>query len=80
MPEHVLTAFEGKRVRIFPHTDEAGRRALWRWTRQLISAGAKVDAFDFKGLVRPDHSPVEDLNDLLQATNQMVAWNEVCFP
>ena len=53
----------GKRVRIFPHTDEAGKRALWRWMGQLIGAGAKVDAFNFKGLMKPDGSPVEDLND-----------------
>jgi hypothetical protein len=80
MPEHVLTVLEGKRVRILPHTDEAGKRALRRWTRQLIGAGAKVDAFDFKGLIKPDDSPVEDLNDLLRAPEHIAAWKEVCIP
>jgi len=80
MPEHILTVFEEKRVRIFPHTDEAGKLGLRRWMGQLIGAGAKVDAFDFKGLLKLDGSPVEDLNDLLQAPEQLAAWKEVCFP
>ena len=80
MPEHILTAFEEKRLRIFPHTDKAGKRALWRWMGQLIGAGAQVDAFNFKGLMKPDGSPVEDLNDLLRAPDEQAAWKEVCFP
>lgn len=80
MPEHFLTVFENKRVRIFPHNDEAGKRALRRWTGQLIGAGAKVDAFDFKGLKKADGSPVEDLNDLLRAPQEFAAWKEVCIP
>ena len=80
MPDHILTIFEQKLVRIFPHADEAGKRALWRWTGQLIGAGAKVDAFNFKGLMKPDGSPVEDLNDLLRAPDEQAAWKEVCFP
>jgi hypothetical protein len=80
MPEQILTVFEAKRLRIFPHQDDAGKRALWRWTGQLIGAGAKVDAFDFKGLRRADGSPVEDLNDLLRAPQELNAWKEVCIP
>jgi hypothetical protein len=75
-----LTVLEEKRIRIFPHQDEAGKRALWRWTGQLIGAGAKVDAFDFNGLRRADGSPVEDLNDLLRAPQELDAWKEVCTP
>ena len=41
---------------------------------------SKVDAFDFKGLRRADGSPVEDLNDLLRAPQELDAWKEVCIP
>jgi hypothetical protein len=80
MPEQILTVLEEKRVRIFRHQDEAGKYALWRWSGQLIGAGAKVEAFDFKGLRRADGSPVEDLNDLLRAPQELAAWKEVCIP
>ena len=80
MPEQILTVFEEKRIRLFPHSDEAGKRALRRWAGQLIGAGAKVDAFDFKGLRKADGSPVEDLNDLLRAPQELDAWKEVCIP
>jgi hypothetical protein len=80
MPEQILTVLEEKLVRIFLHQDEAGKRALWRWTGQLIGAGAKVDAYDFKGLRKADGSPVEDLNDLLRAPQESDACKEVCIP
>lgn len=40
--------FQGKHVRIYPHTDQAGIRAAGKWQRQLNDAGArKVDFYNF---------------------------------
>ena len=60
-----LPLFAGKRVRIFGHDDDAGRAAVERWARQLVSVGAEVDAFSFAGLRREDGKPVKDLNDAI---------------
>ena len=59
--EGALPLLAGKRIRIFPHLDSAGRQATERWARQL--AGAEVDCFDFTELHKTDGEPVTDLND-----------------
>ncbi|MGH8024153.1 MAG: CHC2 zinc finger domain-containing protein [Limisphaerales bacterium] len=59
-----LPLFAGKRIRIFGHADDEGRKAVERWTRQLETAGADCDAFNFAGLRQADESAVKDLNDL----------------
>ena len=64
IPEDALQLLGGKIIRLFPHTDEAGREAAERWARQLASVGAEVDAFDFAGLHQMNGAPVGDLNDL----------------
>jgi hypothetical protein len=56
--------FAGKRVRIFAHHDPAGRKSLEHWQAQLTGIAAKVDTYDFGGLIQSDGSPVGDLNDL----------------
>ena len=63
IPEASLPFFAGKNVRIFMHEDEAGRAAGCRWACRLAKAGARVDGFEFEGLVRHDGHPVKDLND-----------------
>ncbi len=61
-----LPFLRGKLVRLFPHADEAGRRAAREWARVLREAGAaRVDAFDLSGIVRRDGQPGKDLCDLL---------------
>jgi hypothetical protein len=51
-------------VRFFPHLDQAGSIAAYRWASQLKAAGAsKLDAFSFAGLLRADGKFVNDLND-----------------
>ncbi len=49
IPDDALPLFEGKRVRIFPHTDanEAGTSAARRWAGQLQSVAMKVDGYAF---------------------------------
>ena len=59
-----LPLFTGKRVRIYPHLDDAGQRAVERWTAQLESVNAVVDCFDLTGIPKTDGQTVKDLNDL----------------
>ncbi len=60
-----LTHFAGKVVRLFPHLDDAGRVASRAWAKQLKDAGAaRVEAFDFSGLVRADGREGKDLADV----------------
>lgn len=63
IPSEALPLFAGKRVRIFGHADEAGRKAVVRWANQLRTVGADVDAFRFDGLHKADGSLIKDLND-----------------
>jgi hypothetical protein len=63
IPESVLRRFNGKRVRIFIHNDQAGITAANRWSAQLCEAGAIVDGYSFDGLIQSNGRPVEDLND-----------------
>jgi hypothetical protein len=64
IPGDVLRLFAGKRVRLFPHADAAGLRAAANWEAQLLPVAARVDAFDFRGLLQCGGVPVKDLNDL----------------
>jgi hypothetical protein len=59
-----LPMFTDKRVRIFGHDDDAGRKAVDVWAKQLTSVGADVDAYSFTGLRKDDGEPVGDLNDV----------------
>jgi hypothetical protein len=62
-----LAKFKGKRVCLFPHVDDAGRKAMREWARQLKEAGAaRVTAFDLSGLVLADGSEGKDLADVLR--------------
>jgi hypothetical protein len=59
-----LPLFRGKRVRIYPHLDDAGRKAAERWTEQLDAVNADVDCFDLSGIPTTSNGRVADLNDL----------------
>ncbi|MBI3413894.1 MAG: toprim domain-containing protein [Verrucomicrobia bacterium] len=60
-----LAHFKGKLVCLYPHADEAGRKAAREWARQLKEAeAARVTAFDFSGLVLVDGSEGKDFADV----------------
>ena len=69
-----LPFFRGKRVRLFPHADNAGREAVRQWARTLREAGATVDAFSLARLQLMDGRPGKDLNDLLRIGAD--SWDE----
>jgi len=62
--ESALPLFTGKRVRIYPHLDDAGRKAAQRWTEQIESVNAVVDCYDLSGIPTVTGGRVGDLNDL----------------
>ena len=64
IPDDALAILAGKRIRIYPHADPAGRKAAVRWCGQLECVSCVVDAFRFDGLRRADGGAVGDLNDL----------------
>jgi hypothetical protein len=62
--ETALPHFTGKRVRIYPHLDDAGGKAAERWTAQLESVNATVDCYDLSGIPIVSGGRVGDLNDI----------------
>ena len=66
IPVDCLKYAIGKTIRLFPHADEAGRKAAARWYQQLSEAGAlHIDCLDFSDLVKIDGHPVNDLDDFI---------------
>lgn len=58
-----LLLLQGKRVRIIPHCDTAGRNAAQLWASELTRVGCQVDGYSLEGLRKRDGSPLGDLND-----------------
>jgi hypothetical protein len=56
----VLEQLRGRRVRLFPHADDAGRSAAAEWSLQLRDIGCTVDAYDFRAF------RVKDANDFVK--------------
>jgi hypothetical protein len=61
--KEALPLFTGKRVRVFGHDDDPGRKAVSVWASQLTAVGADVDACSFAGLRKADETAIKDLND-----------------
>ena len=59
-----LQLLRGKHVRIYPHNDPSGSGALANWLPQIVKAGCTVSRASFAGIMRPDGTPANDLNDL----------------
>ncbi len=72
-----LNYFRGKRVRIFPHVDDAGQMAAAAWTAELKTAGAEVLRFDLSPFSTMDGRPVKDLNDLCQVNPACLPFNGI---
>lgn len=62
---NALPFFARRRVRLYPHVDQAGWDGAVIGSEQLMSVGAIVDWYDFAGLRRVDGKEVKDLNDFL---------------
>lgn len=89
--EEALPHFHGTRVRIIMDEDtekkiktadgermiKAGAEAAARWTQQLTMAGAAVEVFSLRGLMRADGQPVKDLNDLALCNSDVVGSDEI---
>ena len=61
-----LPYFRSKWVRLFPHADDAGRKAVREWALAMREAGAsRIDASSLARLERSDGRPGKDINDLL---------------
>ena len=77
-----LTHFKGKVVCLYPHADDAGRKAAREWARQLRDAGAaRVTAFDLSGLEKVDGTEGKDLADVAlvsaESCERDAKWAEV---
>jgi len=66
IPADALPNFKNKRVRIFPHDDEAGLKAAAGWEKQLRAAGAETDCFNIGGVLLYGGETSGDLNDLVR--------------
>jgi hypothetical protein len=63
--EEAAKLLAGRHVRLYPHLDAQGQRAVRSWACQLVKAGCRVDAFDLSGCVRIDGAAGEDVADIL---------------
>ena len=66
IPADALPYFKNKRVRIFPHDDPAGLKAVAGWEKQLRQAGAETDCFRVGGVALDGGGTSKDLNDLVR--------------
>ena len=62
--EEALEHFNGKRVTLFPHVDQAGKDAAQRWGEQLHQVGVQdILVFELDGAINEQGKPVNDLYD-----------------
>ena len=62
--EAALPYFAGKKIRIFPHIDEAGKNAAVRWERQLRRVSRDVECFNLANIRLVNGVTAKDLNDV----------------
>ena len=73
-----LNHFHNKRVRMFPHHDEAGIKAAHRWTSQLRAVTEEIDYWDFSQF--PNINDLADLNSALNAVPPSLVISEEVLP
>ncbi len=71
-----LALMKGKRVRIVPHCDVAGRKAAESWAAEIAQAGCQVDGFSLEGLRKRDGTLLDDLNDATDISAEDAAQME----
>lgn len=72
-----LAHFKGKRACLYPHCDEAGKKAAREWARGLKLAGAaRVTAFDLSGLNLIDGAEGKDLADVCRIAPDCFEGNQ----
>ena len=59
-----LQLLRGKHVRFYPHNDSSGTEGFVNWLPQIVKTGCTVSRASFAGIMRPDGTPANDLNDL----------------
>jgi len=73
-----LAHFHDKRVRMFPHYDEAGTKAAERWTEQLTGIASAIDYFNFSQF--PAINDLADLNAALNSVPPTITISEEVLP
>jgi len=76
--EGALQYFHHKRVRMFPHNDDAGINAAGNWTEQLTGIASTIDYFNFSEF--PTVNDLADLNCGLRSVPPTVTLNEPILP
>ena len=84
IPDNALPYFKGKRVRIYPHLDDAGRKAAVVWERQLRRAGADARSVSLAGIRMDSGQEAKDLNDVCRMSladfaRDRTLWNLFAF-
>ena len=62
MHPDAVAILKGKRIRFYPHRDDAGAEAVERWIDQIDSERTNCDYWEFEGK-KADGALIKDLND-----------------
>jgi phage I-like protein len=65
--QSAIQMFSGKKIRIFPHNDQAGFKAARKWTAQLQPVVEAIDYFAFNRF--------DEVNDLADLNKQALTNN-----
>lgn len=76
--DSAVAYFHDKRVRMFPHYDEAGTKAAGRWTEQLNGIASAIDYFQFSQF--PHINDLADLNSGLNSVPPTITISEEVLP
>lgn len=77
IPADCLDHFRGRSICIYPHNDEAGMKALTKWSAQLELVTDELNVFDLSTQQKSDGTPVKDLGELYTSIKQSTAGQAV---